>query len=300
MSLIVNWLESLHEQMKISSICSRGRNRKSTCTHCMDQCSKQAITITDHLPTIDADLCSMCGDCMIVCPLSAIEGLAVNRKFERTSLVFDDTYTPTTKELLIYAKRGLQSIQFDQLALNQEWTNALNEANTILSILNQYPIAVVRKIPNDKLSRRAFFQSFQKEGRQLAKNMAPAAWKIETDGWKLSKYYPEYQFFSVDIDQSKCTLCRACFSVCTEKVFVYEGGLLQIQNDKCVNCTACTDVCSHDAIQVISDIKSKCERAEPYLTKQCKDCGQKFYTFHSKTETCHICVDRDSDWLRPY
>ncbi|MEW9051082.1 MAG: 4Fe-4S binding protein [Neobacillus sp.] len=299
MSVIVNWLESLHEQMKISSTCSRGRNRKSTCTHCADQCSNHAITITDQLPIIDADLCSMCGDCMIACPLSAIVGLAVYRKFEKASLVFDDTYTPTTKELLIYAKRGLQSIQINQQSLNQEWTRTLNEANTILSSLNQLPITVVRKIPNEKLSRRAFFQSFQKEGKQLAKNMAPAAWKIESDGWKLSKYYPQYQFYTVEIDQNKCTICRACFSVCSEKVFVFEDGSLEIQNNKCVNCTACTDVCSQDAIKIIPDIKSKCETTKAYLTKQCKNCGQKFYTFHSNTETCYICVDREHDWLSP-
>jgi Pyruvate/2-oxoacid:ferredoxin oxidoreductase delta subunit len=237
---------------------------------------------------------------MIACPLSAIEGIASNRNFEKGSLVFDEGYTPSLKELLIYKKRGMTSIQVNN-QLNHEWETVAANANEQLQLLGESPIAFVEKVNEEVLSRRAFFGSFQKEGKQLAKSMAPAAWKMEQDDWKLTKYYPDFQFYSVTIDTSKCSLCQACFSLCPENVFqIVDNNQLVIENGKCLNCTSCTDVCSENAIKIIPDVKRKIKKFEPVHSKACHDCGHSFYTFVKGKVKCHVCADRDSEWLSPY
>ena len=160
----------------------------------------------------------MCGECLIGCPLSAIEGIASNRIFEKGSLVIDPSYTPLIKELLIYKKRGLTSIQVGCEPLNTAWENVLRVTNDQLQLIDEGPIVVVEKEIDEVLSRRAFFGSFQKEGKQLAKSMAPAAWKMEKDDWKLTKYFPEHQFYTVKINKELCTLCQACWTLSRRRI----------------------------------------------------------------------------------
>lgn len=299
MSILVNWLESLHEEMNVADKCSRLRNRKSTCSYCIENCEHQAIEISGDLILIDTKKCTLCGECMIACPLSAIKGVLSDRVFNNGSLIFDESFTPSLKELLIYKKRGMKSIQVGN-QLNQDWETVLNYTNEQLQLLDESPIGVVKKVMDEVLSRRAFFGSCQTEGKQLAIRMAPAAWKTEKDDWNVTKYYPDYQFYSVDINKEQCTFCQACFSLCPEDVFQIDDNKLVIENQKCVNCTSCRDVCSEKAIEVLSDIKRKIEQFEHVHLKTCKDCDHTFYTFDVETEKCHVCVNRDPDWLSPY
>jgi ferredoxin len=300
MSILVNWLESLHEEMKVSSRCVRERNRKSTCGFCVEVCKQNAFEIKDHLPILDTNKCTMCGECMLACPLSAIEGVLSNRVFDGGSLVFNHNYVPTIKELLIYKNRGMTSVQVSQQPLTIEWKTVVSQSNDYLQMLDEDSIEVVQKVKEEVLSRRAFFGSFQKEGKQLAKSMAPAAWKMKRDDWKITRYYPDYQFFTVKLSKEKCTLCQACFTLCPENVFQIMNNKLVIQNEKCVNCTSCTDVCPANAIQIILDVKRIKDNQENVHLKACIVCEHTFYTFSVETEKCHVCANRDPDWLRPY
>ncbi|WP_066147861.1 4Fe-4S dicluster domain-containing protein [Neobacillus novalis] len=300
MSLILNWLESLHADVKITEKCSRQRNYRSTCTVCAQACKLEAISFIERTLVIDSQRCNSCGDCIIACPLSAMKGLAVTREFVHTSLIYSEAYTPTEKELLIYKKRGLNAIQITDIPLNEQWVLALNETNRILKLLGEKPIEVVQNSKEEKLSRRALFSSLQKEGEQLARSMAPVSWKMEEDEWNLTKYYQDFQFYFVEMDQHKCTLCQACFSFCPQKVFRLEDSVLQIHHVKCVNCTACTDICPEEAIRIRPEIKGKSVTVESFFTKKCRDCGQIFSSFKKGKEKCHICVNRDPEWLSPY
>lgn len=300
MSILVNWLESLHEEMKVTTKCSRERNKKSTCSYCMEKCEHNAIELNGNLLFVDSKKCTMCGECMIACPLSAIEGVLSNRNFDKGSLNFDISYTPSLKELLIYKKRGMTSIQISHQAVNQEWEEVLVNTNKRLQLLDESPITVVEKVKDEVLSRRAFFGTFQREGKQLAKSMAPVAWKLEKDDWKLTKYFPNYQFFTVEINQNHCTLCQTCFSLCGENVFELMDGKFLIKAERCVNCNSCRDVCPEKAITIQPEIKRKTEQFTLIHSKSCQDCGHTFYTFDKETDKCHVCVNRDPDWLSPY
>jgi len=114
MSLLVNWLESMHVDAKITKSCSRKKHRHSTCTACRDACHFGALAITSTSIGIDTEKCNSCRECMIACPLSAIEGVLASREYEKNSLVYNESYIPKIKELLIYKQRGINTIKSDR------------------------------------------------------------------------------------------------------------------------------------------------------------------------------------------
>lgn len=153
----------------------------------------------------------------------------------------------------------------------------------------------------EMLTRRDFFVSIQKHGRQLAGSLAPASWKLNKQVWNLKNYYPNVQFFLVKINQNKCTLCQACSSLCPQGVFQLKEFEFQIENDQCVNCKACMDVCPDYAIEIVPEIKA--EKNDTHLSFNpliCRTCGQSFINFFNGKETCNICDNRDEEWLSPY
>ncbi|WP_066256672.1 4Fe-4S binding protein [Neobacillus drentensis] len=300
MSFLVKWLESMHVDLKITNKCSRNRNVRSNCTLCFESCKCGALEINQQSIEINQSLCTSCGDCVIACPLSAIEGIVVSREFEKKTLIYKEDYTPIEKELLIYKKRGLNAIILNGAPLNDKWKFVLAETNRKLSQLDQSPIEVVQRKNDEKLSRRDLFTSMQSGGKRLVKSLTPALWKLEANEWNLANYYPEYQFYTVELDKDKCTLCKACFTFCSQNVFQLKDTSLQIESNNCVNCTDCVDICQESAIQINTEIKGKIDYQEPIHAKKCLDCGQSFNSLQPETVKCPICVHRNPEWLSPY
>ncbi|MCM3724212.1 4Fe-4S binding protein [Neobacillus cucumis] len=299
MSLLVNWIESMHVNTKVTNNCSRKKHLRSSCRTCADACRYGALIITSTSIEIDLEKCNSCGDCIIACPLSAIEGVLETRKFDKASLVYNESYIPTVKELLIYKQRGLTAIRSGSIPLNQNWINVLNKANKILQLFEESPIRILEYREEKRMSRRAFFTFLQKEGKQFAKTMAPAAWKLKANEWKLARYYPGYQFYQVDLDLAQCSFCQLCILFCTQKVFSLEEGFLQVANEMCVNCCDCTDICTEDALHINRKITNKQNQGYPFMTKVCETCGNPFSTFHQEIDSCPICRDRNPEWLSP-
>jgi Fe-S-cluster-containing hydrogenase component 2 len=142
MSLLVNWLESMHVDTKITNDCSKKKHIRSSCNNCSDACDSGAINITSTSINIDLEKCNSCGDCMIACPLSAIEGVLETREFDKNSLVYNESYIPLVKELLIYKQRGLTGIKTRSTPLSPNWVNVLNDANKILKQLEENTIKI--------------------------------------------------------------------------------------------------------------------------------------------------------------
>lgn len=300
MSLLVNWLESMHVDARITDACSRKRHTRSTCSVCADSCPMEAIHITSESIKMDLQHCNSCGDCLIACPLSAIQGILESREFDKDSLVYNDSYTPLIKELLIYKKRGVTTVRSESTLDNQKWIKVINNANDILVKLDENTIKLNENREEKELTRRAFFSSLRKEGYQLAKNMTPATWKMEAKKWNITRYFPDYQFFQVRLEQEKCTFCQMCFSFCSQKVFILHEGFLQVENEKCVNCYDCRDICPENALKIELKINKKYIAQHPFHTKNCQTCGKMFSTFDPNIQKCPICHDRDPEWLSPY
>jgi NAD-dependent dihydropyrimidine dehydrogenase PreA subunit len=237
---------------------------------------------------------------MIACPLSAIKGIPSSRELDQDGLTYNNNYTPSVKELLIYKKRGLNTICVKSSKLNENWEQTIKEANFQFNLLDQPALEVIIRDDEKTFSRRGLFTSIQNEGRQLAKSLAPASWKMGANEWTLPTYYPEHQFFTVGIDRDKCTFCQACFSLCSQEVFQVQNNSLEIENQRCVNCTDCRDICPEDAIHIIPEIKRKSLSQHDYHTFECEDCSRPFQTFQEEKDTCTICNQRDPGWLSPF
>ncbi|WP_251553757.1 DUF362 domain-containing protein [Neobacillus muris] len=295
MSFLTKWLESMHVDMEITKICSRKRNPRSSCSYCADACKLGAIRIGPQAIEINTDLCHDCGKCMISCPLSAIVGIPIGRNFENGSLDYNHEYSISEKELLIYKKKGMESIAAHGSSINEQWKTAIEEANQKLALMGHSPIQLLSIPDEEKLTRRKLFSSFKKRGRQLT----PAAWRIQSGEWTLTKHYSEYQFYTVQVEKEKCSICHACFYFCTQNVFMLEAEALRIDSEKCVNCKDCTDICPESAIRITPEIKKKSICRIPVYYHICPRCNTEFPSFHKSEDECPICKERDSDWLSP-
>jgi ferredoxin len=300
MSLLMNWLESLHVDVKVNQRCARFHSPRSACTKCIDSCKHDALAIIDGFIQLDSEKCNGCGDCVINCPLSAVEGIPVGRRFEKNALVYTDSFTPQVKELLIYKRRGIKNIQIgtDFSGLNSEWEKAVVNTNQILNAVDEEPMNIIR-LEKAAVSRRDFFQSARVKGQKLTKELAPARWRAAEDDWILTKFYPEHQFYEAVIDRDKCVFCRACFSVCPQKVFSVHNYALTIENNKCIDCSLCRDVCPEQAVSINENPGIKQNMKISFSECSCQECGQKFYSFQPEKHKCMICSDRDPSWLKP-
>jgi len=299
MSWFVQWLESIHEDVTVTNKCVRTGNLNSNCTICVEACHLQLLTVENGSIRINMDLCTSCGDCIISCPLSAIEGVLAGRQFEKGSLLFNSQYVPTVKELLIYKKMGIQSIRTKDYPLNTQWEQALTAANYRLRQLSEIPLEVVNSQSREEVSRREFFAVIKKQSKQAAKEMTPASWRINQKGWKLADYYPDYSFYTVELDKQRCTLCYACLSYCSQNVFSLSDLFLQIHPERCVHCTNCVDICPENAIVIREEVTHTSEIQEHFEIRTCRICNKLFPTFKPETDSCPICTSRGYEWLSP-
>ncbi len=54
----------------------------------------------------------------------------------------------------------------------------------------------------------------------------------------------------IKINQDDCSLCEACFDVCTRKLFTRKDDVIEVSQDICSLCGHCKAVCPEDAIDI--------------------------------------------------
>lgn len=298
MALFVNWLESLYMENSVTDKCLRQKNLKASCSKCIEVCSQEALVIKVGKVELNNELCNGCGACIVACPLSAISGSIPNRHFENGSLVYDESFIPAIKELLIYKKRGMTSVLLKNGIDCSKWDKAVKEANDLLLQIGEESVLCKQESKKKKYSRRGFLASVQKQGRRMAKELTPASWRTITD-WNLANHYPDRQFYHVEINTDSCTLCRSCMILCPQKVFSQNGFSISVENSKCVNCRLCTDICPETALTIIVDARTKTVSDYQFTENTCGKCGTPFMTFQQDQKACTICDDRDPTWLQP-
>ncbi len=91
-------------------------------------------------------------------------------------------------------------------------------------------------------------------------------------------------FGAIEVDQSACTLCMSCVSVCPEQALLSGGDSLQLKliESQCVQCGICQRACPENAItlearyqydNIAARTPRLLHRESPF---QCVECGQPF------------------------
>ena len=300
MSLLINWLESLSIDTKITNRCTRHSSPKSSCLLCVSHCHSQSLSVEDNKVVVDVKKCNSCGDCTVVCPVGAVEGNLPKRNIINGMFAYSSEYCPSAKELLIYRKKGVKAIYLPANCLDERWNQAITEANVLLEQLGIEPYMINQDTnPEDRsLSRRELFLSVRKKGQSLAKELTPASWRMGADTWSLPANFPDTQFYQVALDTEKCTICQACFNLCPQKVFTVTDTELMIDHQKCSNCSLCSDICPEKAVTISEKTAERSSTLYSLVAGKCVRCKSSFYSFEA-SEQCHICANKPSDWLMP-
>jgi len=301
LSLILKWLESLSIDQTITDRCSRQVSPKSTCTTCIEHCDSEALTLVENKIKLDVNKCDSCGECIIACPTASISGTVPSRTIKNGMLYYEPHFCPTSKELLILRKRGLQRIAIPSEWHDEQWEKVIAETNEVLTALEMTPFVFVKAeaVKEQALTRRELFTTARTRSQSLAKELAPAAWRQNPNAWSLPHYYQDVQFFQVELDFDQCSFCGSCFTLCKQRVFDQSETELSIDNQKCTNCKLCSDACPEGAISVSERLGARTVEVHQVFTGKCKRCKSTFRSFDEDTELCHVCVSLPSDWLMP-
>ncbi|GHH99901.1 4Fe-4S dicluster domain-containing protein [Neobacillus kokaensis] len=291
MGLFSKWVESLDYEFEIESSCTRHQSHYSTCEKCLTACEENAISFVNGQPVLNQSNCVQCGKCIVACPVHAIAGILPEREISQNQLVISGQHIPTSKELLIYYKKGITSIIGKDEASMQLWKKPIEEANTMLRELDERPFTLsIKSIGQEEYySRRALFSLWKNESKSIMKQVTPSKWRFNHNVFELQKYYTGYQFTELSVDIEKCTLCTVCERLCATKCFAIQEGNFSLSLQGCSACGLCADICPEKAITLKDQIVSLEEINHPIYEKVCQSCNQTFKTLRDQDEECTPC-----------
>lgn len=293
MSLLTRWLESLAESIEVNKSCLREVSPFSKCTKCIDECSEEAFSLKNGKIVFDEDKCNSCGRCMTVCPVHAIEGNVPKREVIGDTMIYQGGFAPTVTEWLYYYHKGVTKITETKQHLDDRWKQSLDDANHYLQTMQLEPFTITDTIPQKEqkeLTRRELFSFLAQESKTVAmSSLTPAKWRFNHTAFSLNRAFPEWNFFSVEIDEAKCNLCEVCFKLCPAKVFALEGNTLKMDLSKCNGCSLCQDVCQEHALTVKEQVQSKQIEEHPLHELTCTSCHKPFLTWNEEQEKCYVC-----------
>lgn len=302
MSLLLKWLESLSIDITITGGCSRNKSPKSTCSVCVSQCQLQAISIEQNKVVVDSSQCNACGECSVACPTAAITGTMPRRTFRNGLLSYDRNQGITLKELLIFRKNGIKAISIPNGWEDKHWQQVINKGNALLAAIGIEPLLLQteEQASEQVISRRELFLSAKKKSQVLAKELTPASWRMNPTAWSLSAHFPEVQFYGVELDLEKCTLCQACFTLCSQQVFSMTDCAVSVDHQKCTNCSLCLDICPEEAVRVTEKIAKKQVSHHLIITSKCVSCNKTYSSFtRNESGRCPVCANMGQNWLMP-
>ncbi len=261
----------------VTQYCIRQKSYKSSCQLCIESCPTNAIQLYKRAITINKANCIQCGRCVITCPVNAIEGPLPKRYIQDYILYSDSSHEPTIKELLLYYTIGISIIRLSPT--HSHWLNTLNQTNNILKKSTNTVFTIENYSEQDNkisLKRRMLL------GLNSLKT-AVTYYSIKKE--ILIQAYSHYQFFSISLDISHCSLCQICEKLCPSHCFQITETTLFITTAKCIGCYLCQDSCPEQVLTINNWI-DKCRLiVYPINQYNCQQCQQTF----SALKELHIC-----------
>lgn len=305
MGIIGKWIESLDYEYKVTDLCIRNKSPKSSCTACLDSCADGALSLKEGIPYIQAEKCRECGSCLAACPIQAIEGIIPRRSVSGNRLAaIKDEQVPSVNELLVLHAKEIKTILFEEEVLAKTWEGRIQETNQILENLER-PAFTVKMVAafeekSETYSRRELFSFWSTEGKTLAKQVAPAKWRFNQTNLDLSRHYPDHQFFEIEIETAKCTLCKACLALCPKNCFDLTENTLTITAQTCSSCQLCSETCPENALTVSPHISKAEPKTVEVYTKTCSCCKNAYKSLRHDDQKCPVCANRKEGFLQSH
>ncbi|MFS0780183.1 4Fe-4S dicluster domain-containing protein [Bacillus sp. 1P06AnD] len=303
MGIVGLWAESLDYQYEIDeTTCVRHKSPFSTCNRCTEVCLEQAIEWDRGKPSINRELCTECGKCLANCSVQAIAGIYPKRKVWNGELIVEPQSIPSAKEMLIYYAKGIHSAATEQEAAEKELVDSLEEANSVLLALGKEPIQLKMgaTLPDEQektYSRRDLFSLWKTESQSIMKEVTPAKWRFNQMDFELAKHYKETQFYHVEIDPLKCSLCKICESLCVKECFRLSENQFTISPHSCADCRLCMDTCPEGAIHIQKKISNVQPQQYHVFDRTCTSCKKEFKTLREDDRQCFVCQKRKAGYL---
>jgi Pyruvate/2-oxoacid:ferredoxin oxidoreductase delta subunit len=296
MSLLTNWLESLSYDIEISSVCLRSISPLSTCSVCKEACPTAAFKLEKGKIKINEKSCTSCGVCITVCPVQALKGQSPARKVAQKYLfIQEEAPLPTVGELLYFHQKGIRFIH--HAVWNDLLNQRLNSTNEYLNAMGLEDIRRAEKIVLDqvqesKLSRRDFFTKLAADSKKsVLSSVTPAKWRFNEENFRLSSLYQDWSFYKVQISDTDCTFCEACFNICPSGTFDLMEETLIINEQKCSGCNLCANICRTNAIVIEKKIHQNPPASIPIHQSVCSHCGDSFHSWNG-TNLCTVCSSK--------
>ncbi len=234
------------------------------------------------------------------------------------------------EELLYFYKKGANTLYFG--TENPGYPDALKIADSLLGGIGLPPFTIVQSQPDigrdvtrgavsgrdvsrmeasrhdvtgRGVSRRRFFHhALQESTKAAAKTLTPAKWRFNHSDFRMVGMFPGISLYDVELDQSRCTLCQACFKLCKQHVFTIKDNTLEIHHGYCNGCGLCTDVCGFGAVSIRLKAHRALQEELPLTQGVCGECGTVYQSWtHNNTvdSTCMACENRKAlGYLNPY
>lgn len=274
----------------MTSQCVRSKSKKAHCDVCVAVCTQRALSVTESGGIhFHSSACNQCGACVAACPVTAIEGNLPVRKIEEHTLFEDNKSQPTVKELLLYHQQGYQHLVIT--SEESPWHAIIEQTNALLESVSQPlltfsldPTVITEQISK---SRRAFLRV------DLFNHNKPVS-EPKIHNQRLYQIFPDYQFFTVELDKTSCSLCSACLRLCPTLAISYEEQQFVIDNGRCVGCRACEDGCPEKSLVVRESVQLKTVSRAPFVFNVCHECKQRYLALSSSNVLCAPCKVRKS------
>ena len=285
--------------------CVRALAKSSECTHCVDICPVNIISIDKHMPSFNMSQCVGCGGCVSVCPTEAFR----LDDFDQTNFFFDFA---KSEETLISCKKNVPCIaalsveHLISLALlkedlvcdighcdgcaiadklkpkidvNIEEANFVLEAIESLKSVKAENISYVSEAIAVNDDRRGFFKNINLQNAAKAKHEFDRKVEVESDEQL------RHEVFTKDISRLKqksvpdkreilfTALKRAPKPSQYHVVDADELSFTSMKNideETCTACQMCYRICPTAALS--SDMKNSKIEFDPFLCVKCHLC----------------------------
>ena len=285
--------------------CVRALAKFSECTHCVEICPVEIISVDNHLPSFNMSQCVGCGGCVSVCPT---EAFALD-DFNQTNFFFDFAQSEETLlsckknvpwiaalsvEYLIslallkeedicdtahWAGCGIAGKLKPKIEANIEEANFVLEAIESLKSIKAEDIAFVSDevVVND--DRRGFFKNINIQNAAKAKHDFERRVEVESDEEL------RHEVFTEDISRLKqkvipdkrkiffTALKRAPKPSQYQVIDAHElsfTSMKKLDEETCTACQMCYRICPTAALS--SDMKNSKIEFDPFLCVKCHLC----------------------------